>query len=51
MFRRGAPVRWTTPDTSSCGAVSLLGFRRQLLVWLAPRRDLLGPPANPPRSR
>ena len=32
---RGAPVRWTGPDTKIRGAVSLLGFRRQLLVWLA----------------
>ena len=22
------PVRWTTPDARTCGAVSLLGFRR-----------------------
>jgi len=32
------------------GAVSLLGFRRQLLVWLAREVVLLEPPANPPHS-
>jgi hypothetical protein len=50
---RCMPVRWTSPDTVVRGAVSLLGFRRQLLVEAGTRRRVLHlePPANLPRYR